>query len=225
MLKKSLLLLISISSLFFSCSNSTLEPNYDRLGFQFFPLGKQNFTYQVEEIYYRNTGEVDTLRYLLIDQLIDSSKVDNKIILSGYRIKQDLNGAETVISTVSYSIDNYTVRQGLGNTEEVKLSFPVEEGLEWNGKPKASEPDIFSLFKVFQPYELDDSIYNQTLQVIQEDNQDSIEVFDKRVEVYAADLGMVYKLSSYLDFCTNVDCFGLQEIDSGRTIQMRRVLP
>ena len=224
MLKKSLLLLISISSLFFSCTNSTLGPNYDRLGFQFFPLQKQDITYQVEEIYYRNTGEIDTLRYLLIDQLTDSSQLSNKLILSGYRIKQELNGSKTVLSTVSYSKDDYTVRQSLGNTEEIKLSFPVEEGLEWNGKPKQDEPDFFSLFKVFQPFETADSSFSETIQVIQEDTKDSLDIFDKRMEVYAADIGLIYRLSSYLDFCTNVDCFGLQEIDSGRTIQMKRIL-
>ncbi len=224
MIKKHFLTLFSSFSLLAGCTNNAPEPEFSSSGFQFFPLqDKLELTYEVEEIYYRNTGEIDTLRYLLIDRVTDSTNINARIKLTGYRFKQMPNGSEQTLSTISLIRSNNTLTQQLGNTEEVKLSFPVREGLQWNGNPKATEPDIFTAYKAFQPYQFEDSLYQQTVQIIQEDNKDSIQVFDKRVEVYVADIGLVYKLSSYLDFCNQTECLGLKEIDSGRTITMKRI--
>jgi len=207
-----------------SCNNSTLAPNTDRLGYQFFPLSANlEQTYAVEEIAYRVNGTIDTLRYFIIDRILDSTLVDGRIILQGYRIERLSDNSERILSTLEIERDPYTLLQNLGNEAELKLSFPVDEDLAWNGRPKNETPDFYNYTNVFQAYETDDTIFNQTIEVIQEDNQDSIQTFDKRVEVYAANIGMVYSLSSFLDFCNQTECLGLQEIDSGKTITMRRI--
>ncbi|WP_375577806.1 hypothetical protein ABWH96_12180 [Marivirga tractuosa] len=219
------LILFSLIIVFTSCENSTVAPNEEILGLQFFPIDFQNIDrYSVEEINYNNDGSIDTSRYILQDEWIDSIATDNGAKLEGYRFRINENGNKEVVSTIVKNRTSNLAKLKLGNSEEIKISFPVAEGKSWNGKPQEFEEDEFHIFGAFQSYELGDSTFENTVQVIQEDNQDSISNYDQRIEVFAANLGMIYKVSSQLEFCRDTECLGLQEIEFGRTVRMRRQL-
>ncbi len=223
MKKSGYLILFSLLAGLWACENSTLEPDPNRLGFQFFPLSMDyQPIYEVEEINYRNDGSIDTTYYQLIDEFTDSTNTGQTIRLQGYRYKENSNGDREVLHTIQLSRNNLIAIQSLGNEQEVKLSFPVSEAKEWNGTPSEFEEDSYTYFKVFQPYELGDTTFNSTVEVIQEDNQDSVTVYDQRIEVYAANIGLIYKISSQLEFCRDTECLGLQQIEFGKTIRMRR---
>lgn len=223
MKKRSYLFLFSFFLVISACENTTVEPNPDRLGFQFFPISLgENPVFEVEEINYRNDGSIDTLKYFIEDQWIDSIKTDNEIVLQGYRYRITEVGTRELMSTIVKTRNPQIATQTLGNQQEVKLSFPVNESLEWNGTPSEDEADTYTLYKVFQPYTLNNSVFNSTLQVIQENNQDSVIAYDQRIEVYAADLGLIYQISSQLEFCNETECLGLQQIDFGKTMRMKR---
>ncbi|MFQ3215304.1 MAG: hypothetical protein ACI9XJ_001273 [Marivirga sp.] len=201
-----------------------MEPNSDLLGFQFYSVAAgDEFIYAVEEINYRNTGAVDTIRYQIIDRILTEEEQGQTRFYSGFRYTKTAAGAESILSTLSITIDNYSVLRRLGNTKEVHFSFPVKEGLTWDGIPSLDLVDEYAYFKAFQPYTLNDSIFNQSVQVIEEDNQDSLTALDKRVSVYAANLGPIYRLSSQIEFCTLSECFGLKKIEIGKTVRMRRI--
>ncbi len=224
MKKRNYLILFSFLTVLWACENTTVEPDPERLGFQFFPLSLNDSpVFEVEEINYRNDGTVDTAYYHLQDEWIDSTKNDNKITLQGYRYKIFANGTKEIFTTIEQTRSPQIATQRIGNEHEVKLSFPVKETLQWNGTPSEAESDDYFLYKVFQPYELEDSTYVSTLQVIQEDNQDSVITFDKRIEVYAANIGLIYKISSQLEFCNETECLGLKQIDFGKTVRMKQV--
>lgn len=218
------LILFSFSIIIFTaCENSTIAPKEEFLGLQFFPMNFNSVDkYAVVEINYNNDGTVDTSHYFLQDEWIDSVATDDGSQLEGYRYRIDKNGQKEIVSTVVKKRDSKLAKLKIGNFEEVKLSFPLSEGKEWDGNPQEFEKDEFTIYKAFQAYELADSTFENTIQVIQEDNQDSISNFDKRIEVYAASVGLIYKVSSQLEFCRDTDCLGLQQIDFGKTIRMRR---
>ncbi|WP_340153519.1 hypothetical protein [uncultured Marivirga sp.] len=217
------LILFSLFIIFAACENSTVAPNEEILGLQFFPIDFQNAdSYSVEEINYNNDGTIDTLRYSIQDEWTDSVAIDNGIKLEGYRYNINHNGDKEIVSTIVKTRTTNLAKLKLGNAEEVKLSFPVAEGKSWNGKPQEFEEDEFTISGAFQDKELADSTFENTVQVIQEDNQDSIASYDQRIEVYAANVGLIYKVSSQLEFCRETECLGLQEIEFGKTVRMRR---
>lgn len=223
-IKKYFLTLFSCTMSLWACESNTIEPNPDRLGFQFFPLSLETApVFEVEEINYRNDGTIDTSYYLLQDDWTESMENEQTTVLQGYRERIDQNGKKEISSTIQAERNPQTASVKLGNEVEVKLSFPVKERLEWNGTPFADEPDEFTLYKVFQPYTLKDSTFGSTLQVIQEDNQDSVLNYDQRIEVYAADIGLIYKITSQLEFCNETECLGLKEIEFGKTLRITRV--
>jgi hypothetical protein len=98
----------------------------------------------------------------------------------------------------------------------------VASGKSWNGKPQEFQEDEYTISRAFQAYELTDSTFENTVQVIQEDNQDSIANYDQRIEVYASNIGLIYKVSSQLEFCRETECLGLQQIEFGKTLRMKR---
>jgi hypothetical protein len=217
------LILFSLFIVFTACENSTVAPNQKVLGLQFFPLDFQNQDrFEVEEINYNNDGTIDTTHYFLQDEWVDSVVTNSGVKLEGYRYRITQDGSKMVESTIVKSRTSSLGTLKLGNSEEVKLSFPIEEGKSWNGQPQEFEEDQFIMFRAFQSYELEDSTFDNTVQVIQENNNDSIANFDQRIEVYAANLGLLYKVSSQLEFCRETECLGLQEIEFGKTIRMRR---
>ncbi|HET8859588.1 hypothetical protein [Marivirga sp.] len=217
------LLLSSLLIIFTSCENSTVAPNEVNLGLQFFPIDSQSVdSYSVEEINYNNDGTIDTNRYFVQDEWNDSMAIEGGVKLEGYRYRISQNGQKQILSTVVKTRTSKLAKLKLGNFEEIKLSFPIAESKSWDGQPQEFEEDEFTIFKAFQPYELGDSTILNAVQVIQEDNQDSISNFDQRIEVYAATIGLIYKVSSQLEFCRDTECLGLQKIEFGRTIRMRR---
>jgi hypothetical protein len=217
------LILCSLIIIFTSCENSTVAPNEEILGLQFFPIDFQKTDlYSVEEINYNNDGTIDTSLYLLQDEWTDSVKLEDGIKLEGYRYSINQNGEKEIVSSIVKIRTPKLAKLKLGNSEEVKLSFPVVESKSWNGMPQEFQEDAFTISGAFQTYQLGDSTFENTVQVIQEDNQDSIANYDQRIEVYAANTGLIYKVSSQIEFCRETECLGLQQIEFGKTIRMKR---
>ncbi|ADR20480.1 hypothetical protein MATR_18990 [Marivirga tractuosa] len=217
------LILFSLIIGFTACENSTVAPNEEILGLQFFPLDFENIDrYAVEEINYNNDGTIDTSRYFLQDEWTDSIPINGGTKLEGYRYRIDQNGEKRIASTIVKTRTSQLAQVKIGNSEEVKISFPISEGENWNGIPAALEEDIFTIKQAFQSYDLADSTFENTVQIIQEDNQDSIANYDQRIEVYAANVGLIYRISSQIEFCRDTECLGLQEIEFGKTVRMMR---
>ena len=218
------LTLFSFIIIFTSCENSIVAPNDKLLGLQFFPVIPQSIEiYNVQEISYNNDGSIDTSRYLIQDEWIGSVLGDDENKLEGYRYRINQDGQKEILSTVVKSRSSKLAKFKIGNSEELKLSFPISEGKTWDGKPQEFEVDDYSIYKAFQSYQLGDSLFESTVQVIQEDNQDSIANFDQRIEIYAESVGLIYKISSQLEFCRETECLGLQQIDLGKTVSMTRL--
>ncbi|MDQ2658268.1 MAG: hypothetical protein M3Y60_12670, partial [Bacteroidota bacterium] len=108
-----------------------------------------------------------------------------------------------------------------GNTPYVKLQFPVREGTEWNGNAFNSlGEDTYALKAVRQPLALDGTTFENTVTIEQERNEDRIVFRDERTEVYAENVGLVYRKIVQLDYCTADACLGQQKVDDGVELTM-----
>ncbi|WP_080240380.1 hypothetical protein [Spirosoma rigui] len=98
----------------------------------------------------------------------------------------------------------------------VTLHFPVSDLLRWNGNRYNSiGEDSYETRNSGQPYRVSDTQFDKTVTVIAQ--QDSTLVSqDKRIEVYARSVGMVYKERVQLQYCSSSPaCIGSYQIDYG----------
>jgi len=133
------------------------------------------------------------------------------------------------------SIDTWTVRINArevvvteGSTPFVRLTFPVKSGRTWNGNAynnlETSEfcgdnnfisCDLYELANVRKTFATSVDSFENTLEVIQNNSPDLITKYDIRREVYGAGIGLVYKESTVLNYCTVGACLGQQLAESG----------
>lgn len=201
------------------CNSETLEPDAERSGLSYFPLSIGLYkTYEIEQINYKVTGEVDTTRYQLKESVVDSFKnVNNNFTYILHRFSKYPDQEQWKLDSVWNA--RRTPRQAIvieNNIPFVKLIFPLKEMAEWDGNSSnALEEEAYTMIEVNKPFQWRELNYDQSTTVIQKDNQDSIIFLDQRKEVYAQDLGLIFKESVALKFCSQVQCIGKGEIESG----------
>lgn len=214
-----LLTLSFIAFYILGCNSETLEPDANRSGLSYFPLSTGLYkTYEVEQINYRVTGVVDTTRYQLKESIVDSfTNVNNNFTYILHRFSKSPDQEQWKLDSVWNA--RRTPRQAIvveNNIPFVKLIFPLKEMAEWDGNSSnALEEEAYTMVEVNKPFRWRELDYDQSTTVIQKDNQDSIIFLDQRKEVYAQDLGLIFKESVALKFCSQVQCIGKGEIESG----------
>ena len=98
----------------------------------------------------------------------------------------------------------------------VKLRFPVSDWLRWDGnRYNAAGDDACELSNSGLPYRVSDKQFAETVTVVAQ--QDSTLIAqDKRIEVYARRVGLIYKERVQLQFCSSTPaCIGTYQIDYG----------
>jgi hypothetical protein len=110
-------------------------------------------------------------------------------------------------------------REAVMNEENIsflKLKFPLVEGEEWNGNLYNSiGEDTYLMEATDAPFTSNGTEYLDCLVINQHDNQDFVVALDRREEVYAKNIGLVYRLADQISFCTVGTCLGKQQIESG----------
>ena len=101
-----------------------------------------------------------------------------------------------------------------GNESFVKLQFPLAEGKSWDG-------NALNSLKGFDRCDGNDcdeyviTALEPELTVTLGSDTDILVRQDVRVEKYVRNVGLVYKESTVLEYCTAGACFGKQFVDSG----------
>ena len=211
-----------------ACSSENINPGGQRVGFNHFPLEIGLFReYEVEEINFLFNGQSDTSNFLLRELIVDSVENDDGTL--NYTLHQ-FSRQDT---TQTWSLDSvWTTRrtaiQGIvveNNTPFVKLVFPADENKTWDGNVlNTKEFDEYQMVNVFREFVIDslESInFDNTITVIQNDFRDLITMNDVRTEVYAENIGLVYKKIEILQFCADPDCVGLEIIEVGRKLKQK----
>jgi len=220
--------LISGLMMWVSCEESeTLSVQSDE---EFFPLMVGFYQiYQVEETIYSELNEPVENVYGLKVMVVDSF--------------QNLSGSITYVihrSTLQTGQDTYEyfdtwaarkesdqVVVDEGNTSFIKLAYPLVIGKQWNGNAlndlggeqscgenPSTACDIYRVESV-GPVSINGLSFNDTLEVLLNNNADPIVKQDIRKEIYARNVGLVYKETSILEYCTVGSCIGQQQIDKG----------
>jgi hypothetical protein len=196
----------------FSCDSSGDEKITD---YDFFPLKTGWYQiYNIEEIRYE-LGEPDTFRYEIKTVVTDSfANSQGAVTYVLHRSKLDTWSAESNARELIVSEENIPY---------VKLKFPATSGRSWDGNaynnvviPSSNQhEDLYKIKEQGNSLMLGDLEFGEFVTVEQEDNQEFIVYFDKRTEIYARHVGLVFREIIQLEYCTATDCLGDQIVETG----------
>lgn len=195
------------------------------------------FIYDVDETQYNQiTGNVQSLYELKVT--ISDSVLNQE---GGYTYI--LNRQKRTASGLPWeNLTTWTARinarQGIvveDNATFVKLVFPLGNGVEWNGNSfnmvggdqtcgdDNAPCDTYLIQDYDMPFAPGESVsFEHTVTVNQNDNPDLIVKQDVRKEVYAINVGLIYKESTVLNYCTQPNCLGKQIVETG--VQYKQVI-
>ena len=209
---------IFFSLLLFSCDNinSNLPPPQDGGKF-FYPNIGQSIVYDVEDTQYELTGKFTVKTYQLKEVNIHTFKdSDGKEALRIERYRRENNSQKWTIDsifTAKKEIDKALKTEN--NVTYIKISFPIKEGLKWNGNAYNSlGNDVYELKKISQLFQINGQKFENTFSVIQQNDSTLVDL-KRRIEVYAEGIGMIYQEKTNVLYCNSGDCLGKGKIDFG----------
>jgi hypothetical protein len=221
-LKASYLGLLGLTVLIASCSKlAEVEPG--QAGYDYFPLESGRYTvYDLTDITYSLTAPILTERYQ-VKEVVRETYTD-QAGLENYRIERFIRpkaGDEWTLDSVWSA--RRTATQALrveNNIHFMKIVFPVKDEITWNGNVFNDRlEEEYRLKSVAKPFLIDGQPFNETL-TVQQSADSSLVGQDKRFEVYARNIGLIYKEKVVVQYCSATDCLGQGRIDFGtRRIQ------
>lgn len=187
------------------CKTSTYEPDPDSLGHRYFPLEANSFrVYDVSETRYLN--DQPTVTTYQVRERIDSVFTDlaNQQAYRIIRSRRETEAQSWVDDSVIVATRSISdLRVSRHNVKVVQMVFPVRDGKSWNPNAfNTAGEAAFTYKEVGIPYSYDNMTYEKTATVVQGDISNLIEL-DQREEVYAEDIGPVFKSYTRLNYCDN----------------------
>lgn len=208
--------------LFAACSGE--EPVAPLKDAAWFPLKTGNyFVYNVQETRYAPGAIPEIAYYEMLVEVIDSFPAAGEQFM--YVVHRSIRSSEqdawTFLDTWSMRSDGQEVVVSEGNVPFIKVKFPVRAGSRWNGNAlNTMGEDTYEYRDVGIPMQFNGLSFERTVTVEQEYNDDVIVFTDKRTEVFAQDVGLVFKEVIQLHYCTDDACLGQQKIEYGTEMEM-----
>jgi hypothetical protein len=200
-----------------SCSE-TREVTPQDLGVNYYPLQTGSYTvYHVEGVEYINPEDSVEFSYQLKESVVDSflnleSGISYKM-LREIRDNEDQEWQTDSVWTVRK--DNIRVIRTESNIPVINLVFPIRENTIWDANGfNDRKPDSYEMVDAGKPFVGEFVSFDETVTVIQEDIPDTFTAFLFSKEIYAQDVGLVYKENLKLIFKQGDD-YGNEIVDSG----------
>lgn len=221
------IILIFIFSFLWNCTPKKDEPNLRDLGLDFYPLQENLFwEYDVKEITYTlinapliNTYQIrEELKELFIG-------LDNLPAYRYEKYKRNTNNDVWVIDSTGFiQKTNFAIRKSANNYIFTKLIFPLQEGVTWNGNAYNNlGAKDFQMKNVRKPYQLNNTQnFAQTVKVFQV-NDSSLVALNRRIEIFAEDVGMIEASYKALNYCTTGNCVGQGVIRFGNDYSQKLI--
>ncbi|MFD2574132.1 hypothetical protein ACFSUS_26080 [Spirosoma soli] len=209
--------LLSSLLLMAGCQSLTTEPSSP--GYDYFPLETGRYTiYDVEENQYR-LNSVPIPRTYQLKEVIGAvySDVTNQPAyrLMRYRRPNATQPWQVDSIWTARLVNNEGIRTENG-ADFVKLIFPIDNQIRWNGnRLNTRGQDDYEMRNSGQPYRVSNKEFPETVTVVAQ-NDSTLIAQDKRIDVYARQVGMVYRERTQLQFCSSTPtCIGKYQIDYG----------
>ena len=216
--------MLSIAALACGC-NETLEADPSALGVDYYPVEIGQYRiYEVEEVTFLITGS-DTSTYQLRETIIDSLvSLDQTTYLIQRDTRADAMGEWESDSLWTVTPTSLNVSVAENNIPFIKLTFPVREGIEWDGNSLNTRGNQTYYYENLMSSDFTDVPVEDQIRVIIEDIPENTTGIDLRSEGYARTIGLVEK-----DYITQVRCtasscgddFG--KVESGRSLKQRLI--
>lgn len=199
-----------------ACTAASTEPI--RLGQEFVTLETGRFiVYDVTEQRYSLTASPTTTTYQLKETV--GSRYTDVTGQTAYRLHRYRRATTTTAWTLDSLWTARLTERAIIRTENgidfVKLQFPLQERDQWNGNQFNQHPEnLYQARQVRQPYTIGNQSFAETVQVVQQDDSTLVSR-DKRIEVFARQVGLIYKERVQLQYCSAGTCVGKAQIDFG----------
>lgn len=208
---------IFLFMLIVSGCTSDEEPVID-IGKTFIPLNAGDFhIYNIDEITYSPLEDPVELHYQVKTEVVDSFE-DNggSVTYVVHRSRRESeNDTWAYVDSWSVRVTDFEAIVNEGNVSYVKIAFPITVGKKWNGNTyNASEADEYEITSVNESYSIGDKLFKKTIVVDQENRVDLL-FNERRFEVYAKEIGLIYREVTDINYCDEVECFGQNKIVSG----------
>lgn len=189
------------------------------VGYDYQPLAAGNYwIYDVTEQRFSLNGSPVTQTYQLRETVTNAYAHSSEGIL--YRVERHRRAGESQSwqpdSVSSLQIRDDQLIKTENNRSYVKLIFPVIDQFQWDGNAfNANGEDLYQVRNVGMPYTVLNQPFAETATVVQQ-NDSTLVSQNKRLEVYARTVGLIYKENVQLQFCSSTpSCVGKAQIDYG----------
>jgi len=186
---------------------------------EYFPLQTGFFQiYSIEETIYTELDPPLELSYELKTEVVDSfANMEEGFTYVIYRSTRNSESDPWVFQE-AWSARTNTQQIVLmeGNISYIRIALPAFKNKQWNGNAlNTQEEDIYVIETVGKSYELNATLEFDDALVVNQESESNNLFRDEREEVYARNVGLIYKKSVVLNYCDEVPCFGQQIINDG----------
>jgi hypothetical protein len=183
---------------------------------EFFPLKSRTFfEFGVEKTRYNFDQPPQVSRYNLRKTLLDSILVENNLVYPvQYAVAKPFNESKIDSVNAAWITSDKAFEQENGKNL-VRFYFPFSEGMRWNVNAFNNGGEFFgTLVEVNKPARIGLKQYPRTATIVYQDDS-TLLARKKYIEIYAANVGLVYREKLYLQYCHEGNCLGKGVIESG----------
>ncbi|WP_345245602.1 hypothetical protein [Nibrella saemangeumensis] len=200
----------------FSCR--PVSPDQPDPGYLFFPLETGRYTiYNVTDSVYTLTSPKVWRTYQIkeVTGPVYTDVTGQKAYqLQRYRRLNEQQPWQPDSVWTARLVNGEAIRNENGK-DYVKLVFPIGNRVRWDGnKWNAMGEDTYEMRNTSRPFRVLDKLFDETVTVVQQ-NDSTLVSQDKRIEVYAKEVGLIYREKAILQLCQSGPCVGKAEINSG----------
>jgi hypothetical protein len=184
----------------------------------YFPL--QTGFYQIYDVIENNYSEINDdefLTYELKMEVIDSfPNLGGGFTYVIHRSKRaTVNDPWQFYDTWSAQSDEQQAIMSEGNTPYIRLSFPLTKDRKWNANALNSQGEDLYEVQSIESYELDNNVEFKKSVVVEQEDELNLLLRDQRMEVYAPNVGLIYRKRVVINYCDEGPCVGQQVIKDG----------